>query len=172
MKKIFAIALIVLFASVVRAGAEELKIAYADLQRALNECDAGKAAKEELKKEAQKFEDELSAKQDELKNLKEEIDKKGVLWNKETKEAKEKDLQTKGQALRERFSRYSEELNKKRAKREEEIIRELRGIVQNIAKERGYTYVLEYSTGGILYGPKDADLTTDVIEAHNRGAKK
>ncbi|MBI5560990.1 MAG: OmpH family outer membrane protein [Deltaproteobacteria bacterium] len=172
MKKAFAIAFLVLFTLVLKAEAGEFKIAYADLQRALNECDAGVKAKDELKKEAQKIENELSARQDELKKLKDEIDKKGSLWNKDTKDAKEKDLETKSQALQKEFMRYGDELNKKRGKREEEIIRELKDIVRDIAKEKGYAYVLEYSMGGIIYGPQDADMTKDVIETHNKGAKK
>lgn len=171
MKKILAISLVVLFAFFLRAEAAELKIAHVDLQRALNESEAGTRAKEELKKEAKKLEDELSGKQEELKKLKEDIDKKGDLWNKETKEAKEKELQQKSQSFQKDYMQYGEELDKKKRLREEKIIKEIKETVRSVAKEKGYTYVLESSMGGILYAPQEADITGEVLKAYNKSHK-
>ena len=171
MKKIIAISLVVLFAVLLRAEAAELRIAHVDLQRALNESEAGTRAKEELKNEAKKLEDELSGKQEELKKLKEDIDKKGDLWNKETKEAKEKELQQKSQSFQKDYMQYGEELDKKKRLREEKIIKEIKETVRSVAKEKGYTYVLESSMGGILYAPQEADITGEVLKAYNKSQK-
>ncbi len=172
MKKVFAVTLLALFAFIAQASAAELRIAYANLQRALNECEAGIRAKEELKKEAQKLEAELTAKQEELKKLKEEIDKKGSVWNKETREAKQREFQAKSQELQKEFMRYSDELNKKRSRREGEIIRELKKVIKEIAEKEGYSYVFEYSLGGLLYAPDEADITDEVIKAYNARVKR
>jgi len=51
--------------------------------------------------------------------------------------------------------------------KEAEIIKELRDIVKELAKKKGYTYVFEKSGGAILYGPVSGDLTDDVIKAFN-----
>ena len=48
--------------------------------------------------------------------MKDEIDKKGSVWNKETREAKEKDFQVKAQSLQKQFVDYSDELNKKKCR--------------------------------------------------------
>jgi outer membrane protein len=150
------------------AAAGELKIAYVDLQKALNESGAGMRAKEELKKEAQKREEELSSRQEELKKLKEEMDKKRSVWNEETRKKKEEEFQTKSQEFQKQYVQYGEELNKKKQETEGKIIEELRVLVDEMAKKNGYTYVFETSMGGILYGPVEDDITDELIEAYNK----
>jgi outer membrane protein len=150
------------------AMAAEVKIAYANLQKALNECEAGKKAKETLRVEAQKLEEELNTQQEELKRLKEEIDKKGSVWNDETRQAKEKDFQAKSQSFQKQFMDYGEELNKKKQRTEARIIGELREVVEELAKKKNYTYVFEKSMGGLLHAPEDADITDEVIELYDK----
>lgn len=153
------------------ATAAELKIAYANLQKALNECDAGIKAKDTLKDEAKKLEDELNVKQEELKKLKEEIDKKSNVWNKDTKEAKEKDFRTKTQEFQKQYMEYGDRLNKKKQDTEADIIDELRAVVEDIAQKKGYTYVFERSVGGLLVAPPSDDLTDEVIKTFNKQYK-
>lgn len=150
------------------ATAAELKLAYANLQKALNECEAGIKAKDTLKDEAKKLEDELNVKQEELKKLKEEIDKKGNVWNKDTKEAKDRDFKNKTQEFQKKYMEYGEQLNKKKQDTESDIIDELRATVEDIAQKKGYTYVFERSVGGLLVAPPSDDLTDEVIKAYNK----
>ncbi|MFQ5465655.1 MAG: OmpH family outer membrane protein [Thermodesulfobacteriota bacterium] len=173
MKKL-NIAVLFLFAFILvgaTAGAAEVKIGYANLQRALNECKAGIKAKADLKEEAQKLEKELQTQQEGLKKLKEEIDKKAKVWNKETRERKEQDFKVKSQEFQKQFVDYGEELNKKKQATEARIIGELRDVVEEIAKKKKYSYVFERSVGGLLYAPEDADLTDEVIEIYDKKFK-
>ncbi len=148
-------------------NAAELKIGYANLQRALNECEAGKSAKEALKKEAKGREEELNRKERELKALKEEIEKKRAVWNAETRAKKEKELRIKSKEFQKQYMAYGEELNKKKRETEGRIIDELRKIVNEVAEREGYTYIFEISLGGVLYGPPDDDITDEVIKLYN-----
>lgn len=150
------------------AGAEDLKLGYANLQRALNESEAGLKAKDALKEQAQKLEAELTERQRELKVLKEEIDNKAGVWNEETRAQKEQVLQEKSEDFQQRYMRYGDELNKKKQQIESAIINELRGVVREIAEKEGYSYVFEQSVGGLLYAPEGADLTDRVIEIYNK----
>lgn len=154
------------------ASAAGAKIVHINLQKALNESKAGAAARDDLKKEFTEHEKELNVKQEELKNLKDEIDKKGSVWNKETREAKEKEFQTKAQSLQKQFVDYSDELNKKKTQRENGIIDGLRNVIKRTAKDKGYDYVFESSMGGVLHAPEDADITGDVIKAYDEEFKK
>ncbi len=169
---IIGVLLLAFLALGVPAGAAELKIGYANLQRALNECDAGLKAKEDLKKEAKKLEGQLNVKQEELKKLRDEIDKKSTLWNKETKDAKESEFKAKSQDFQKEYMQYGDDLNKKKQDREAKIIDDLRDVVEEIAKKKGYTYVFERSVGGLLYAPAKDDLTDDVIKVYNKRYKE
>lgn len=156
-----------------QALAAEQKIGYANLQRALNECDAGMKAKDDLKNEAEKLESELNKEQESLKKLKDELDTKGAVWNKETRDSKEKEFKARSADFQKKFMEYGEELNKRKQDTEARIIDDLRGIVEEIAKKKGMTFVFERSVGGILYAPKDLDITDEVIKIHNgRKGKK
>ncbi len=146
-------------------------IGFANLQRALNECDAGKKALDTLKEEAKKLEDTLNEKQEELKKMKDELDKKSSVWNKETMETKDKEFKAKSMEFQKLFTDYNDQLNKKKQEREEMIIEELREIVDEIAKQKGYSYIFERSVGGILYAPPEADITDEVIKTHNKRSK-
>lgn len=154
------------------AAAADLKIGYANLQKALNECQAGIKAKDALKEEAEGLEGELGKKQEELKKLKEEIDKKASVWNKDTKEAKEREFKAKTADFQKKFMDYGEELNKKKQETEARIIKELRDVVEEIAKKKGLTFVFEKSVGGLLYAPRELDITDDVIKAYDAKKKK
>lgn len=153
------------------AGAAGLKIGYANLQQALNECEAGKKAKDTLQGEAQKLEAELNGKQETLKNMKDEFDKKSAVWNKETRDAKELEFKTKSQEFQKQFMEYGDKLNKRKQEVEADIINGLRGTVEKLAKEKGYTYVFEKSVGGLLYAPDEDDLTPAVIKAYDKSFK-
>lgn len=157
-----------LFALGLPARAAEVRIGYANLQRALNECDAGVKAKETLKDEAKKFEDKLNVKQEELKKLKDEIDKKANVWNKETKDEKENEFRAKSQDFQKQYMQYGDEINKKKQNTEAKIIDDLHDVVTELAKKKGYTYVFEKSVGGILYAPSQDDLTDEAIKIYNR----
>ncbi|MBI5491490.1 MAG: OmpH family outer membrane protein [Deltaproteobacteria bacterium] len=157
--------------SAVSVRAADVKIGYANLQKALNECDAGIKAKDTLKDEAKKLEDELNVKQEELKKMKDELDKKASVWNKETREAKEKEFKTKSQDFQQKFMDYGEQLNKRKQDVEAQIIEDLRDVVEEIAKKKNFTYVFEKSVGGLLYAPSDADLTDEVIKVYNKRTK-
>lgn len=169
-------AVFVLFAwflvSAAPAAAADVKIGYVNLQKALNECQAGIKAKEDLKVEAEGLEAELGKKQEELKKMKDELDSKAKVWNKETKEAKEKEFRTRTADFQKKFMDYGEELNKKKQDSKARIIKDLRDIVEEIAKKKGMTFVFEKSVGGLLYAPSDADLTDEVIKASDARKKK
>ena len=153
------------------AHGANIKIGYANLQKALNECFAGVAAKEDLKAAAEKLEIALNKKQLELKGLKEEIDKKGKVWNNDTLEAKEQALMDKSQEFQQQFVDSNEQLNKLKMEREGSIIKELTDLVQELAQKKGYSYVFERSSGGLIYAPDKFDLTGDVIKLHNKRYK-
>ncbi|GMR05213.1 MAG: hypothetical protein BMS9Abin24_005 [Thermodesulfobacteriota bacterium] len=153
------------------AGAAGLKLGYANLQRALNESLAGQEAKQILQKEAQKLEDALNVKQESLKKMKEEIDKKSAIWNQETRDAKERDFQARSQEFQKQFMKYGEDLNKKKQEVESDIIKALRDTVEALAKKEGYTYIFERSVGGILYAPAQDDITPKVIKMYDKSFK-
>lgn len=172
MKKLFTLTLMALFAFTIslEANAEE-KFGHVNLQQALNTSLAGKAAKDKLTEEGNKKREELTAMQDELLGLREEFDTKKSLWNETTRQEKEAVFMGKMQAYEEKFKLYGEEYDKQTQIVERGIIEDLTKITHMIAEDNGYTYIFE-SAVGLVYAPKEGDVTSLVIGEYDKQYKK
>ncbi len=151
--------------------AADLKIAYVDIQKAVNECNAGKEAKKTIMKEVEKVQRQLAEKQKELQTMKESYEKQTLMLTPDARAAKEKEFQTK---IRE-FQRWQEdaqnEVNQKRIEMERNISIGLVKVIQKIGSDEGYTLILEKNENIVLFVSKSIDITDRVIKAHD-GQKK
>ncbi|NWF92544.1 MAG: OmpH family outer membrane protein [Syntrophaceae bacterium] len=142
----------------------ELKIGFVDIQRAVNECSAGKEAKKILTKEMEKFQRLIIEKQRELQAMKESLEKQAPMLNPEARAAKEKEYQAK---LRE-FQRWGEdnqnEVNQKRIEMERNISLGLQKVIKKLGEDEGYALVLEKNENIVLFASKSIDLTDRVIK--------
>ena len=146
------------------ALAAELKIGFVDIQKAVNECNAGKEAKKAITKEVEKIQRLIIEKQRELQTMKESLDKQGPMLNPEARTTKEKEYQNK---LRE-FQRWGEdnqnEINQKRMEMERNISLSLQRVIKKLGEEEGYALVLERNENIVLFASKSIDLTDRVIK--------
>jgi len=146
------------------ALAAELKIGFVDIQKAVNDCNAGKEAKKAIAKEVEKFQRLIIEKQKELQTMKESLDKQGPMLNPEARTTKEKEYQNK---LRE-FQRWGEdnqnEINQKRMEMERNISLGLQRVIKKLGEEEGYALVLEKNENIVLFASKSIDLTDRVIK--------
>ena len=152
-----------------RAAHAEIKIAYVDLQRALEETDDGKRAKAKLKSDYEKKQKDLDARQEELKKMKADIDKQATLLKPEALQQKQQELQTKLVGLQETYMRLQKDLQEKEATETRKIFDRMQAIIQGMAQSEGVTYVLEKNSG-ILYAPPSMDLTNELIRKFNATA--
>jgi outer membrane protein len=149
-----------------------LKLGYVDLQRALNESEAGKKAKENFKGELDRMEQSLERRKKEVERLKEELEKKGLLLREEERDALERDYRQKLRDFERMYKDSQQELQIKDRDLTGRILEELRVILQEIGEKGGYTLILEGNNTVVLYGSKAIDLTETVISTYNqRGSK-
>src|SRR4030042_995524 len=131
--------------------AADLKVAYVDIQKAVNECNAGKEAKKTIVKEAEKLHRQLTDKQKELQTMKESYDKQGLRRTPDARATKEKEIQNKSRE----FQRWQEdaqnELNQKRGDAERSLYVSLQKVIQKLGADEGYTFILERNENLVLY---------------------
>ncbi len=148
-----------------------IKIGSVDIQKALNECDAGKEAKKALTKEVEKFQRLVAEKQKELQDMKESLEKQAIMLTPEARGTRERELQAR---LRD-FQRWGEdvqnELNQKRAEMERNVLVGLQKVVQKLGADEGYTLILEKSQNSVLFASKSIDMTDLVIKAYDAQKK-
>jgi outer membrane protein len=170
-KWLVAIIGIVLFGYLGSALSADYKIAYVDIQKAVNESNAGKDAKKAITKEVEKFQRQIADKQKELQTLKESLEKQAPMLTPDARAAREKEYQNK---LRE-FQRWGEdtqnEINQKRVEMERNISLGLFKLIQKVGAEEGYTLILEKNENIVLFVSKAIDITDRVIKAYDAQKK-
>jgi outer membrane protein len=167
----FAIAYALVGGVAARVAHAEDKIAFVDLQRALEETNDGKAAKNKLKSDFDQKQKELDAKQEELKKMKEDFDKKSSLMKDDAKQKMQQDMQSRLMQLQETYARLQGDLQKKEAEATHGILAKLSGVVQKIAEREHFVMVLERNSS-VVYGQPSLDITNEVIRTYNSGASK
>ncbi len=162
---------IILFGFLGSALAADLKIAYVDIQKAVNESNAGKDAKKAITKEVEKFQRLVTDKQKELQTMKESLEKQAPMLTPDARATREKEYQNK---LRE-FQRWGEdsqnEINQKRMEMERNISIGLLKVIQKLGADEGYTFILEKNETIVLFASKTIDITDRVIKAYDAQKK-
>jgi len=149
--------------------AADLKVAYVDVQRAINECNAGKEAKKTITKEMEKVQHLGVDKQKELQTMKESLEKQTLMLTQEAKAAKEKEFQNKVRDYQRWADDNQKELQQKTQDMERQISAGLIKVIQKIGLEEGYSFILEGSM--LPYVSKTIDITDRVIKAYDAQKK-
>ena len=99
------------------AFAEDLKLGYVDLQRALNETEDGRKAKANLKKVFDQKQKELDEQQQQLKKDVEDLEKKRTLLPADKLREKEAELQGRMQKVQQTYLRHQQDLQARSRRR-------------------------------------------------------
>ena len=154
------------------AMSAELLIGTVDLQRALNECDAGKRAKEEFKGEVDKLQSQLAKQKESLERIKADLEKKGLVLKEEERKNLERDYQRRLRDFQRTYKDSQAELQQRDNELTAEILRELQEVIAEFGSTSPYTLILEASnTGVVLYNNRSTDLTDKIIQAYNAKRK-
>ena len=151
---------------------DSLRIGYVDLQRALNESEAGKRAKESFKSEVDRMEQSLEKRKSEVEKLKDELEKKGLLLREEERDTLERDYRQKLRDFQRLYDDSQQELKIKDRDLTGRILEELRQVIQEMGEQGSYTVILEGNNTVVLYGAKSIDLTDTVIRTYNQKGTK
>ncbi|MGM0555035.1 MAG: OmpH family outer membrane protein [Myxococcota bacterium] len=149
------------------AEAQDAKIGYVDLQRALNEVDEGKKAKKRLEKEFEQKQSKLDKKQKQVKELKEQLDS-SMMLSEEAKQKKAVELQKQLAELQQLYMKMQRDLAKKEAEATQKIFKKMGAIVEDIAQEKDYDLILEKTESSVLYANDGMDLTDELIKRYDK----
>ena len=157
--------LLMAFLAVSAPAHAQVRLAYVDVQRALNECDAGKRAKSEFQSKIQSLDSKLQREQNEVQGLKDEIEKKGMLMQPDQRQNLQDEYIKKAKDLDRNLKDARDDLQRQDNEVTGRILHDLGIIIRNIGEQSGYTMVLE--KGSILWGASNLDITDQVIRSYN-----
>lgn len=170
--KRLTVALLGLVLTASAAAATDLVLGTVDLQRALNESESGKKAKEEFKVQVDKLQAELGKQKADIEKIKEDVEKKGLVLKEEERKNIEKDYQRRLRDFQRTYKDSQAELQQKDQELTNEILRELQEVIVEYGAKSNYTLILEASnTGAVIYNSRAVDVTDKIIEAYNAKRK-
>ena len=149
----------------VRRGHE---LGYVDMQRALNETDDGRKAKEKLKKEFDQKQKELDEQQTQLKKEIEDLDKKRSLLTPDKIRDKEAELRSKLEKVQQTYMRHQKDLSEKEQKETAKIFERMTKIIGEIAAAENFSAIVDKSA--LVYAKPHLDLTNELIRRYTAAA--
>mgnify|MGYP000412788501 CR=1 FL=1 len=151
------------------AQAQEVKIGFIDLQKALNESQAGKEAKAELESLMQELQRQIDQKVAERDKLRAELQKQALVLSPEARRAKADELQQLDKEVERLISDANEQMQKAQRDKELAILKEIKAVVDELGQKEGFTVILPAEV--ILYSAKGVDLTDRVIKLYDKKRK-
>jgi len=145
----------------------EAKVGYIDMQKAIQATSAGKKAKTELEGDFNKKKKELEKKEADLKKMGEDLEKKKSVLSEDALNKKQAEFQEEMLKYRDVVGKSQIEIQKKERELTAPILEKMKKTIAKLAKEKGYTMVIENSQM-VLYATPDADLTDEVISAFEK----
>jgi len=149
--------------------AADVKIGVVDLQRCLNDSKLGKQFKVEFTAEAEQLKTDLEREEAELKSLREEIEKQGVVLSETAKKEREAAYNQRLDAFKGRFKESQQSLQRKDQELTRKVLKGLQGIISDLGGSGGYTLIVEKQEAGVIYMSQASDITDEVIRRYDLG---
>lgn len=143
-----------------------VKVGYVDLNRALNEVNQGKTAKAQLEADGKAKKQKLEILQNDLKKMKEDLDKQKLILSAEAMRQKEMEFQQKFGELQKTSMEFEREFSEKEATFIKPISDKMQLVIQDLGKAEGYTLIVPKEMA--LYSVSGSDVTDKVIAAFNK----
>ena len=150
--------------------AEGLRVGVIDMNKILNESDAGQAAKKKMEARYEELKKAIDLKQEEARKIKEEIDKQKVMLGKEKLKEKEDALQAKVNELRQMTQEGEQEMQTRQAELTREVLKSVEGKIDIVVKAEKLDLLLE-KTAGVIYFAPSMDISARVLALVNADGK-
>jgi outer membrane protein len=151
------------------AFAEDLKIGYVDMQRALYETEDGRKAKAQLKKVFDQKQKELDEQQENFKKKKEDFDKKRSILSPDKVREKETELAQDFEKVQQSYLRHQKDLQEKEGEVTQKIFERMNRIIGKIAQTENFTMIFDRTQAGLIFAKPHLDLTNELIRRYNSG---
>lgn len=150
------------------AAHADVKIGFVDMQKAIQETDAGKKAKKDLEDDFNKKKKELEKREADIKKMGEDFEKRSMAMNEEARAKKQQEIQMEMRKYQEIAGKSQVEIQKRERELTQPIITKLRSLIEEIAKKEEFTAILEKSEQSVMWSKADLDITDRLIKDYNK----
>ena len=164
-EKLFIVCILLFAISVLPVSlpaAENVKFGSIDVQKVLNESEAGKKAKTDLESLIKSKQVSIDEKGKAIEKMKTDIEKQASVLSADARKTKEDELEKLIREYQRLVQDSQAEVKKREADLTEGILKDVREIIDKIGEEEGYTLIVE--KGMIVYSSKGIDVTDSILK--------
>ena len=165
MRRIAAATLLATAFAAAAAHAQPLKIGYVDVQRAIQEVEEGRVARNRLKTEFDQRRAQIDKKSADLERMQQEYEKQAPVLSDDAKRKKQEEFQKALIDARQSAGTLQEDMNRQEQQAMGNILQRLQQVVAEIAERESITFVMDKGT--LLFAPAAADITNEVVRRYN-----
>ena len=172
-KTIFSLAavmLVLIMGTSTAWSADVAKIGTVNFQKIFDNSKAGQKVKEEIKQEGQRMEADLKTQGEEIKNLKETIERDAAVMSKAARDEKKWQYNRKVDDVKALKRKYDRQIQELQMRLVNTVRKEVLGIIQDYGKKEGYLLIIEDLN--TVYAPDSLDITDRVIQLYNAAYDK
>ena len=140
------------------------EIAVVDTQKVLNECIIGKAARSNLEGRVKKAQAKLVQLKGDFEKQRDDLAKQSTILHGSALDAKKEALQKKQVEIQRLAQDAQEELARANEQEISQVVSQIGEAVQEVAKERNFTFVFEKDKQTVLYASDRIDISADVVK--------
>ena len=160
-----------LFTAVISTGLSAQKFAYVDIDKILNRMNEYQAAQTELDNIASKWKQEIAQEYDKIKGMYNKYQAEQVLLSEDAKKQREEEITQKEKEVRDlQKQKFGTDgaLFQKRQELVKPIQEKVYNAIEKYAGEKGYDFIFDKGTAGIVFSGAKFDLTDDIVKALQR----
>ena len=167
MSRLLAVPLLAAMLQLAPTARADTKVAFVDLQRALNEVADGRQAKAKLKKEFDSKQKQLDERQEELKRLQADLQSKGDAMSDDARRKAQSEMDQKLMDVSRLYASLQKELTQNEHDATKGIFSKMSSLIKSIAEAEGVSMVFEKSDSALMYAQPSLDLTNELIRRYN-----
>jgi len=160
----FVVAALVAWVGGIDFAQAEVSIAIVDVQRVVNESIIGKAARSNMESQIQKAKVKLSNLQADLEKGKADLQKQSAILSGSALEERREALGKRQLEVQRAYQDMQERLAKTNDKEIRRVIEEVQKVVDEMAEQKGYSFIFEKDRQSVIYANPQIDITQDVVK--------
>ena len=150
----------------------DVKIGYVDSQQIMTQYEGFRMAQVDLEKEQKRLEAEYLVLQQQVDSLYQSFQKQEFMMSEDRKKEKVNEITQKERELQEFGMKKLGPQNSELVQIQNQLMQPILNIFaqacDNIGKARGFDYILDAGTGGILFALESNNITEEVLEEMNK----
>ncbi len=171
MKRMMTLAGMAIAVGLAAPVSAEDRIATVDVQRILEESNAGRIARDLLKQTTRRARAQIDEMRSQLETLQKRYDSQKSILKPDAREELEQQIVETQLELRQTLQQSQMELQDRDTELTSAILEDLKPIIEALAKEKGLTLVIESGEAGVLFAADKLDLTDVILKRYDESKK-